>query len=1049
MSAPKTTIAERRRSSVRFTDEEALPTFISIPQVTTEGRSTRGRPPTPAASKVTEAYFASSSESNTANEDDDNQSIYHESQWTDGEDLSPRSQPPTAGMDTRPDFLNTPVIASAPPSVVIPIPPQAHSSVPSYQPYSTNQPKQDALTSTMSPLQPNFATYSNLSPHRSNFSPQVPNFQTTIPSQGSATPFLSQASVCSPYHPAFQASSLAQVQPHSPEKGRFIQAGAPRHHSIHDILPGHLNYPDLAYQSVVHQHRNSAPHIYPTDFSTLPKPDSAASANLEWRCPMPAPLLQSQATNDTFHMRHHGMYDPSEGLEALREERRRGSEDTLVGRGDIEASPKKGSFPSIETAGNIAGRDPQHRTSQPLKPSLRRSTTEDIVNHQPVMNAASIVDSHVHRRRGQKVGHHEEEQHHNSANENELSNLKGGVLSHLLELYGAGGPVERSSSATSGTTAAESVATSRVTSNDSRIIRRKTTGRPSSRRGDSPEFASDIFSTHEGAEKHERSKHHSGRRPSLHRRKSRTSDGGESDGGSVRSARSVMTFRTIVDQVQDRIHSRKAKTRERRASITMHVADILKRQDFILKLAKALMATGAPSHRLESQLSATARVLEIDAQFVHLPSIVIATFGDCDTRTSETHFVKAVGDIALGQLHRVHEIYKSVVHDQTGVGEGSAALHRILNEDPIYTVWQRMIIAAFCCGIISMLGFAGSFVDAWVSAAFGSFLAFMQLRATKNQMYSNIFEISIATLVSFVARGLSTTQFFCYESLSSAGVVLILPGYTILCGSLELASKNLIAGSVRMVYAVIYSLFLGFGISIGSDFYYLLDPNARRIAAMHATSQSYSLAGSFSGLNGTLPVMDGKFTLTNSSAGTNDALLKQGNIQCYRNPEWEWWRQSINPWWMFLLVPAFSFFLSLWNLQPLRSKQMPVMVIIACSGWVCNYFANQFIFDRSDVVSFLGAFAIGLMGNMYSRVFKGTAFTSMVTGVLFLVPSGIAAAGGLAMTYHSNSGDSYSNGLVIGFRMVQVAIGITVGLFFSSFVVYSFGRGKSSAAFTF
>ncbi|EGG10445.1 uncharacterized protein MELLADRAFT_33673 [Melampsora larici-populina 98AG31] len=408
------------------------------------------------------------------------------------------------------------------------------------------------------------------------------------------------------------------------------------------------------------------------------------------------------------------------------------------------------------------------------------------------------------------------------------------------------------------------------------------------------------------------------------------------------------------------------------------------------------MATGAPSHRLESQLSATARVLEIDAQFVHLPSIVIATFGDCDTRTSETHFVKAVGDIALGQLHRVHEIYKSVVHDQTGVGEGSAALHRILNEEPIYTVWQRMIIAAFCCGIISMLGFAGSFVDAWVSAAFGSFLAFMQLRATKNQMYSNIFEISIATLVSFVARGLSTTQFFCYESLSSAGVVLILPGYTILCGSLELASKNLIAGSVRMVYAVIYSLFLGFGISIGSDFYYLLDPNARRIAAMHATSQ-----------------------------------------------------QSINPWWMFLLVPAFSFFLSLWNLQPLRSRQMPVMVIIACAGWVCNYFANQFIFDRSDVVSFLGAFAIGLMGNMYSRVFKGTAFTSMVTGVLFLVPSGIAAAGGLAMTYHSNSGDSYSNGLVIGFRMVQVAIGITVGLFFSSFVVYSFGRGKSSAAFTF
>jgi hypothetical protein len=39
----------------------------------------------------------------------------------------------------------------------------------------------------------------------------------------------------------------------------------------------------------------------------------------------------------------------------------------------------------------------------------------------------------------------------------------------------------------------------------------------------------------------------------------------------------------------------------------------------------------------------------------------------------------------------------------------------------------------------------------------------------------------------------------------------------------------------------------------------------------------------------------------------------------------------------------------------------------------------------------------------------------MVTGVLFLVPSGIEAAGGLAMTHHSNSGNSYgTNALAIG-----------------------------------
>jgi hypothetical protein len=41
----------------------------------------------------------------------------------------------------------------------------------------------------------------------------------------------------------------------------------------------------------------------------------------------------------------------------------------------------------------------------------------------------------------------------------------------------------------------------------------------------------------------------------------------------------------------------------------------------------------------------------------------------------------------------------------------------------------------------------------------------------------------------------------------------------VLTGSLELASRNITAGSVRIGYSVIYSLFLGFGISIGAELY--------------------------------------------------------------------------------------------------------------------------------------------------------------------------------------------------------------------------------------
>lgn len=45
-------------------------------------------------------------------------------------------------------------------------------------------------------------------------------------------------------------------------------------------------------------------------------------------------------------------------------------------------------------------------------------------------------------------------------------------------------------------------------------------------------------------------------------------------------------------------------------------------------------------------------------------------------------------------------------------------------------------------------------------------------------------------------------------------------------GALELQSKNVIAGSIRIFYALIYSLFLGFGVSIGTALYGAIDRNA-------------------------------------------------------------------------------------------------------------------------------------------------------------------------------------------------------------------------------
>lgn len=134
-------------------------------------------------------------------------------------------------------------------------------------------------------------------------------------------------------------------------------------------------------------------------------------------------------------------------------------------------------------------------------------------------------------------------------------------------------------------------------------------------------------------------------------------------------------------------------------------------------------------------------MLEVNAQFVHLPSVIIASFGDPDTQSSDTHFVKASGRLALGRLHNVHQIYRQVVHDEIGAEEGTVELMKLMKEPPIYGFKTRCLIAFACCALICPLAFGGSFLDMWVAGAGGAVLCFLQLRAaTKNAMYANVFE---------------------------------------------------------------------------------------------------------------------------------------------------------------------------------------------------------------------------------------------------------------------------------------------------------------------
>jgi uncharacterized membrane protein YjjP (DUF1212 family) len=223
------------------------------------------------------------------------------------------------------------------------------------------------------------------------------------------------------------------------------------------------------------------------------------------------------------------------------------------------------------------------------------------------------------------------------------------------------------------------------------------------------------------------------------------------------------------------------------------------------------MSYGAPTHRLEEYMKMSARVLEIEGQFLYIPGCMLISFDDSSTRTTEVRLVRTTQGVDLGKLKDVHEIYKEVVHDVIGVEEAMQRLDAIIRKPLKYNRWWLVGVYGLASASVGPFGFEARAIDLPILFILGSLLGFMQLIiAPRSDLYSNVFEISAAVVTSFLARAFGSIPYkggtlFCFSALAQSSIALILPGYLVLCGSLELQSKAMVAGSVRMVYAIIVS----------------------------------------------------------------------------------------------------------------------------------------------------------------------------------------------------------------------------------------------------
>lgn len=489
--------------------------------------------------------------------------------------------------------------------------------------------------------------------------------------------------------------------------------------------------------------------------------------------------------------------------------------------------------------------------------------------------------------------------------------------------------------------------------------------------------------------------------------------------GDLSGASTPVSSEVLSAASQRRGHQAKRKANlEDEIRVTVHIAEIICRQRYIMQLCRALMLFGAPTHRLEEYMQMTAKVLEVDSQFLYLPGCMIMSFDDPSTRTTEVKLVRVGQGIDLARLSDTHLIYKNVIHDVIGIEEAVQELDDVMKKKPRYPKWVVVLVYGLATATVGPFAFSARPIDMPIIFLNGLLVGLMQhLAAPRSVLYSNVFEVTSTVVTSFLARAFGSIPWkvidgkrhylFCFSAIAQSSIALILPGFLVLCSSLELQSHQIIAGSIRMVYAIIFSLFLGYGITVGTTVYGLID-----------------------------------------NAAVSD-------IQCPQTGAFK------NPY-----VQRFPFvtIMTVWLLIINQGKwrQLPPMTIIALAGYITNYFSTKKLGSNSQVANTVGAFTVGIMGNLYSRLWHGHAATAILPAIFILVPSGLAATGSLIsgvqsadqikqnVTSHGMASSAPGAGLAssssvfsLGFGMIQVAIGITIGLFIAALCVYPYGKRRS------
>lgn len=350
---------------------------------------------------------------------------------------------------------------------------------------------------------------------------------------------------------------------------------------------------------------------------------------------------------------------------------------------------------------------------------------------------------------------------------------------------------------------------------------------------------------------------------------------------------------------------------------------------FLLELARDLHRFGTPAHRLEEQVSRCGARLGVPTTMFSLPTFLALAFGPLD-RQRVVNVRVDPGATDLGRLHAMEGIQRRVLSGEISPSMGAASLRELGASPPAFNQW--FTLAAYGLSAMAATRFFGGDVrDAVAGAIVGLLVGGLSLALNARADRAALAEFLAGIVATLGAWALAHIMPpITMGAVMLAGVVVLLPGFNMTRSLVELATRNLASGSSRFMGSVMTLVALGFGAAIGDRIVMHL-PLAEMQPPMPALDWL-----------GVLPA-----ALVSSMAAV---ILLQAR-----------WRDTG---WIVLAA-----------LLGLYGARLGAMLLGPELG-VC-----------------LGAFVVGISGNLFSRVFRRAAVTMVAPGLLPLVPGSLGMRG--------------------------------------------------------